>query len=1033
MLVLKEFFYYFFVEFFFCSKLHPIQNQMTMRRVFITSFLFASMGIMAQTEGVSINNTGASPNTNSILDVQSDTKGVLLPRLTTNARSALGALLAMVDNGMMVYDKDMNLFFYWDGTQWVQVGSGSGDNWGTQVVQTTGTNITGDGTPANPLAVTDGDSDPTNEIELPGTAIVNQVLTWDGSNWVAQNSSSGADNWGTQVVQVSGANISGDGTSANPLVVTDGDTDPTNEIELPSGGTSGQLLSTDGTGNYTWVNDNMGTDNQNIQNLAFDVNTNVLTVGIENGSSQTVDLTALLNDADNDPNNEIQDLSLNASTNILTITNNGSATSIDLSSYLDNTDNQDLSLSGNTLSLTNDGTPVDLSGYINTDSQNLSNTTSGSNVTVNISGGSGTTFSINDADSDPTNEIELPASAVNGQVLTWNGSSWIAQNAASGADNWGTQVVQTSGANISGDGTSGNPLIVTDGDSDPTNEIQNLSLSGNTLSISGGNSVTLTDTDPTNEIQNLSLTGNTLSISGANSVTLTDTDPTNEIQDISLNGTNLSITNGSTVDLSSIGGGNNSNTANSTPTVGASGVKMLKLVESQCQQDILGTAYIGADDNIWAHGYGAQYQYGVPGTTNNSFKPHIEPVDPVNGGRRGKWKYVFVDRNTLWALTDSGEVYRRGVDYNGQLGNGTGVGDLKYLTKMAYFENNNIKIKYLYISPTTPQTNEGKAVFALADNGDVYAWGRNAVGQLGIGNTADQQSPLIVTTLQGRNIVKMTQSGGGGGGVSVAAISATGQLYTWGYNGYGQLGTGSTSNFNSPQFISGINAQNVVMRRWSYGTTLLINSSGNVLGAGWNGYGIIGDGTTTNRNVFTPTSNVFTNAKEIVMDVDNNAAAVVTNNGNLYVAGYNGNYGLGLGINGSTVTNYVMPSAPFQGKVKKVVIQGWGSYKSIHVLDTLGRIWACGENRGGQLGTGGTHDADPNGLFTRAMDELNGAVKFVDIQPIGHYRYDYFSMVALTEDGRVMTTGAPHYGQSGDGTTTAQGPWRYYYQLINFQ
>ncbi len=333
-----------------------------MKKTLIALGVFASIGALAQNGGVAINNNGANPNANAMLDVQSNDKGMLIPRLTTVARSTLGTALALPDNGMMVYDKDVNLFFYWDGTQWVQVGSGSGDDWGTQVVQTSGTNISGDGTTSNPLMVTDGDSDPTNEIELPSTATTNQVLMWDGTNWVAQNAPSGADNWGSQVVQTSGTNISGDGTSANPLTVTDNDSDSTNEI---------------------------------------------------------------------------QDLSLNTTTNILTITNNGTPTSIDLTPYLDNTDNQDLSLSGNTLSLTNDGTTVDLSGYLdNTDSQNLSNTTSGSNVTVNISGGSSTTFSINDADSDPTNEIELPTGGTNGQVLSTNGSgtyTWVNDNA--GTDN----------------------------------------------------------------------------------------------------------------------------------------------------------------------------------------------------------------------------------------------------------------------------------------------------------------------------------------------------------------------------------------------------------------------------------------------------------------------------------------------------------------------------------------------------------------------------------------------------------------------
>jgi len=68
-------------------------------------------------------------------------------------------------------------------------------------------------------------------------------------------------------------------------------------------------------------------------------------------------------------NTDAQDLTLAA--NILSLTNDG--TTVDLSGYLDNTDAQDLTLVTNTLSLTNDGTTVDLSGYLdNTDAQDLS-------------------------------------------------------------------------------------------------------------------------------------------------------------------------------------------------------------------------------------------------------------------------------------------------------------------------------------------------------------------------------------------------------------------------------------------------------------------------------------------------------------------------------------------------------------------------------------------------------------------------------------------------------------------------------------
>jgi hypothetical protein len=79
-----------------------------------------------------------------------------------------------------------------------------------------------------------------------------------------------------------------------------------------------------------------------------------------------------------------------------------------------------------------------------------------------------------------------------------------------------------------------------DGDTDPTNEIQQLSLSGNLLTISGGNTVTLPSSS---DNQTLSIVGTTLTISNGNSVVIPDA------QTLSLNGTSLSISNGNTVSI----------------------------------------------------------------------------------------------------------------------------------------------------------------------------------------------------------------------------------------------------------------------------------------------------------------------------------------------------------------------------------------------------------------------------------------------------------------------------------------------------
>nr|WKN35789.1 hypothetical protein K4G66_25815 [Tunicatimonas sp. TK19036] len=132
----------------------------------------------------------------------------------------------------------------------------------------------------------------------------------------------------------------------------------------------------------------------------------------------TISSTDNVNDADADAGNEIQDLQLSG--NSLKVTNNASATAIDLSPYLDNTDSQDLSLSGTTLGLSGSSNTVDLSALqdgTGTDNQSLSSSKTGTDVSVNITGGSSTTFSVADGDDDANNELVTSAGLVGGDVL----------------------------------------------------------------------------------------------------------------------------------------------------------------------------------------------------------------------------------------------------------------------------------------------------------------------------------------------------------------------------------------------------------------------------------------------------------------------------------------------------------------------------------------------------------------------------------------------------------------------------------------
>jgi hypothetical protein len=143
---------------------------------------------------------------------------------------------------------------------------------------------------------------------------------------------------------------------------------------------------------------------------------------------------------------------------------------------------QDLSLSGNTLSLSSDATPVDLAPYLdNTDNQTLNTSTSGSTVTVGISNGNSVNFDNNDADADPVNELQNLS--LSGNNLSISGGNSVSLATYVNTDN---QTLTFNNGNRQLSISNGNTVTL-------PNDQQTLSLSGTTLTISGsgGNSVNL--------------------------------------------------------------------------------------------------------------------------------------------------------------------------------------------------------------------------------------------------------------------------------------------------------------------------------------------------------------------------------------------------------------------------------------------------------------------------------------------------------------------------------------------------------------
>ncbi|HYC83895.1 MAG TPA: hypothetical protein VEB86_01680, partial [Chryseosolibacter sp.] len=91
------------------------------RKLLLAGFcLMTALMAHAQTPNKTLGVGTTSPNTNAALHVESPTanQGFIMPRLTTTQRNAMASLLTVSDNGLMLYDTDLNTIYIWDGIKW---------------------------------------------------------------------------------------------------------------------------------------------------------------------------------------------------------------------------------------------------------------------------------------------------------------------------------------------------------------------------------------------------------------------------------------------------------------------------------------------------------------------------------------------------------------------------------------------------------------------------------------------------------------------------------------------------------------------------------------------------------------------------------------------------------------------------------------------------------------------------------------------------------------------------------------------------
>jgi alpha-tubulin suppressor-like RCC1 family protein len=142
--------------------------------------------------------------------------------------------------------------------------------------------------------------------------------------------------------------------------------------------------------------------------------------------------------------------------------------------------------------------------------------------------------------------------------------------------------------------------------------------------------------------------------------------------------------------------------------------------------------------------------------------------------------------NNVGALLSNGKYYDWGWNSKGQLGDGATGG------------SSGVPVQVQLPAAVTQAAQGGNdpqdgQTLVLLSNGSVYAWGANGAGQLGTGTLVSKSSPVRIFPPAG-----VTYKALASGGDASYAISATGDVYAWGGNRYGQLGDGSTTSSKTP-------------------------------------------------------------------------------------------------------------------------------------------------------------------------------------------------------------------------------------------
>jgi alpha-tubulin suppressor-like RCC1 family protein len=274
------------------------------------------------------------------------------------------------------------------------------------------------------------------------------------------------------------------------------------------------------------------------------------------------------------------------------------------------------------------------------------------------------------------------------------------------------------------------------------------------------------------------------------------------------------------------------------------------------------SAAIKTDGTLWTWGRNANGQIG-----DNTSSTRSSPVTTTGGGTN--WQQVSAGLNSFFtsAIKTDGTLWTWGQNTFGALGDGTSTVRSSPVTTTGGGTN-------------WRQVSGGQYhCAAIKTDGTLWAWGRNASGQLGT-STATSINTSPITTSGGGSTWKQVASGAN----HTAAIKTDGTLWTWGENTFGTLGDGTASSRSSPVTTSG-GGTNWKQVACGNGHTAAVKTDGTLWTWGYNQFFRLGDGTSSDRSSPVTTTGGGTNWKQVA--AGNFHTVAIKTDGTLWSCGYN--------------------------------------------------------------------------------------------------------------------------------------------------